>query len=123
MSFPQTRSLARQLGLLELHRYDRRYPGLLLSPDSRPASQDQLTSEIKSIYAGLTMVETKYIHMERVQVATLQHKSDPNSKLSSNYWQVLFTLHRPSILTLPDPISSQLNASDIYAPLPDTSFI
>ncbi|CBX97298.1 hypothetical protein LEMA_P104290.1 [Plenodomus lingam JN3] len=82
----------RQPGLIELQRYDPRYPGLLLQPDSRPISQEQLASEVKSIYAGLTMVENKCIHVDRAQAAAAQDNSD--SKLASDHWQALIALHR-----------------------------
>ena len=82
----------RQPGLIELQRYDPRYPGLLLQPDSRPISQEQLASEVKSIYAGLTMVETKCIHVDRAQAAAAQDNAD--SKLAPDHWQALIALHR-----------------------------
>ncbi|KAF2844273.1 hypothetical protein T440DRAFT_473524 [Plenodomus tracheiphilus IPT5] len=82
----------RQPGLIELQRYDSRYPGLLLQPDSRPISQEQLASEVKSIYAGLTMIETKCIHVDNAQAAAVQDISD--SKLTSDHWQALIALHR-----------------------------
>ncbi|KAF1927420.1 uncharacterized protein M421DRAFT_101824 [Didymella exigua CBS 183.55] len=70
---------------------DPRYPGFLLQPDSRPISQEQLASEVKSIYAGLTMVETKCIHVDREQAAAPQ---GPNQKLAPDHWQALIALHR-----------------------------
>ncbi|KAH9866590.1 hypothetical protein J1614_008282 [Plenodomus biglobosus] len=82
----------RQPGLIELQRHDPRYPGLLLQPDSRPISQEQLASEVKSIYAGLTMVETKCIHVDRAQAAAAHDNSD--TKLASDHWQALIALHR-----------------------------
>jgi hypothetical protein len=81
----------RQPGLIELQKYDPRYPGLLLQPDSRPISQEQLASEVKSIYAGLTMVETKCIHVDRAQAAV---PSDAKPKLVPEHWQALIALHR-----------------------------
>lgn len=93
-SAPKAQSSQRQPGLIELQRYDPRYPGLLLQPDSRPISQEQLASEVKSIYAGLTMVETKCIHVDRAQAAAAQDNSDPNHKLASDHWQALIALHR-----------------------------
>ncbi|KAF2676676.1 hypothetical protein K458DRAFT_396712 [Lentithecium fluviatile CBS 122367] len=84
----------RQPGINEIQRYDQRYPGLLLQPDSRPISQEQLASEVKSIYAGLTMVETKCIHVDRAQAAALQDDSESNTKLASDHWQALIALHR-----------------------------
>jgi hypothetical protein len=70
--------------------YDDRYPDLLLQPDSRPISQEQLASEVKSIYAGLAMVETKCIHVDRAQAAV----QDPNTKVPPDHWQALIALHR-----------------------------
>jgi hypothetical protein len=93
-SAPKAQYSQRQPGLIELQRYDPRYPGLLLQPDSRPISQEQLASEVKSIYAGLTMVETKCIHVDRAQAAAAQDNSDPNHKLASDHWQALIALHR-----------------------------
>ncbi|KAF2864714.1 hypothetical protein BDV95DRAFT_508584 [Massariosphaeria phaeospora] len=84
----------RHPGLIEIHRFDPRYPDLLLQPDSRPISQEQLASEVKSIYAGLTMVETKCIDVDRAQAAALQDGSVSNSKLASDHWQALIALHR-----------------------------
>ncbi|KAF2107222.1 hypothetical protein BDV96DRAFT_654068 [Lophiotrema nucula] len=90
-----TPSQPRQPGLIELQRFDPRYPGLLLQPDSRPISQEQLASEVKSIYAGLTMVETKCIHVDRAQATAAQDSDgDSNSKLGSDHWQALIALHR-----------------------------
>ncbi|KAF3031255.1 hypothetical protein E8E12_001203 [Didymella heteroderae] len=79
-----------KLKFFELQKYDPRYPGLLLQPDSRPITQEQLTSEVKSIYAGLTMVETKCIHVDREQAAAPE---DPNKELSPDHWQALIALH------------------------------
>lgn len=84
-------NLLRQPGLIELQKYDPRYPGLLLQPDSRPISQEQLASEVKSIYAGLTMVETKCIHVDRAQAAAI---GDSSQELAPDHWQALIALHR-----------------------------
>jgi len=81
-------------GVIEIQGYDPRYPTFLLRPDSRPISQEQLASEVKSIYAGLTMVETKCIHVDRAQAAALQDSSNPSPKLASDHWQALLALHR-----------------------------
>ncbi|KAF1847404.1 uncharacterized protein K460DRAFT_57815 [Cucurbitaria berberidis CBS 394.84] len=89
---PKLQHPPRQPGLIELQKFDPRYPGLLLQPDSRPISQEQLASEVKSIYAGLTMVETKCIHVDRAQAAAAQDNSD--TKLASDHWQALIALHR-----------------------------
>lgn len=70
---------------------DPRYPKLLLQPDSRPISQEQLASEVKQIYAGLTMVERKCIQVDRAQAAAPQ---EPSQKLAPDHWQALIALHR-----------------------------
>jgi hypothetical protein len=57
-------------------------------------SQEQRASEVKSIYAGLTMVETKCMHVDQVQAAAAQDNSDPNHKLASDQWQALIALHQ-----------------------------
>lgn len=84
--------LPRRAGLIELQQnQDPRYPGLLLQPDSRPISQEQLATEVKSIYAGLTMVETKCIHVDRQQAALSKEEL---KKLAPDHWQALIALHR-----------------------------
>ncbi|KAH4331559.1 hypothetical protein HBH98_255250 [Parastagonospora nodorum] len=93
-SAPKARYPHRRPGFIELQRYDPRYAGLLLQPDSRPISQKQLVSEVNSIYAGLKMAETKCIHVDRAQAAVAQDSSDPNHKLASDHWQALIALHR-----------------------------
>ena len=95
----------RQPGLIELQKYDPRFPGLLLQPDSRPISQEQLASEVKSIYAGLTMVETKCIHVDRAQATAAQENAD--TKLASDHWQALIALHRTLLHEHHDCKSSQ----------------
>ena len=49
---------------------------------------------MKSIYAGLTMVETKCIYIDRAQAsAAPEIKGDLNSKLANNHWQALIALY------------------------------
>ncbi|KAF4301104.1 hypothetical protein GTA08_BOTSDO06771 [Botryosphaeria dothidea] len=71
------------------------WPDLVLQPDSRPISQEQLAAEVKSIYAGLTMVESKCIHVDKAQAAA---ERDPVSgqqpRLAPDHWQALIALHR-----------------------------
>lgn len=88
---PQSTILQHSREPIALHKYDIRFPGLLLQPDSRPISQEQLASEVKSIYAGLTMVETKCIHVDRAQAAVV---GDGNQDLAPDHWQALIALHR-----------------------------
>ncbi len=61
---------------------------MLLQPETRPITQEQLVNEVKGIYAGLVMVEKKC-----VEICTQQASS--NSKhLSNEQWQALIALHR-----------------------------
>jgi hypothetical protein len=65
-----------------------------MQADSRPISQEQLASEVKSIYAGLTMLETKCIYVDRAQAAAVQENSGSDNKLAADHWQKLIVLHR-----------------------------
>ncbi|KIW02440.1 hypothetical protein, variant [Verruconis gallopava] len=70
---------------------DPRWPDMLLQPDSRPISQEQLAAEVKSIYAGLTMVESKCIHVDKAQAQAMR---DNGTRISDDHWQALIALHR-----------------------------
>jgi hypothetical protein len=72
--------------------YDDRYPGLLLQPDSRPISQEQLASEVKSMYDGLIMLETKCIEVDKTLAS--DRKKNNMQVLTSEHWQALIALHR-----------------------------
>ncbi|OBS15857.1 hypothetical protein FPOA_13372, partial [Fusarium poae] len=52
--------------------------------------QDQLVAEVKGIYAGLVMVETKCIEVDNAQSSN----TDANAKLNNEQWQALIALHR-----------------------------
>jgi hypothetical protein len=67
---------------------DRKYPGIVLEPDSTPISLEQLAAEIKGIYAGLVMVEAKCMSIDKAQA------DDPKSHLGPEQWQALIALHR-----------------------------
>ena len=60
---------------------------MLLQPETRPISQEQLINEVKGIYAGLVMVEKKCVEICQQQAQTTQ-------KLSNEQWQALIALHR-----------------------------
>ena len=60
---------------------------MLLQPETRPITQDQLVNEVKGIYAGLVMVEKKCVEID-------QQQSKTTSKLSDEQWQALIALHR-----------------------------
>ncbi|KAF2965594.1 hypothetical protein GQX73_g7981 [Xylaria multiplex] len=61
---------------------------LLPQPETRPISQEQLVAEVKGIYAGLMMVESKCIEVDNAQ------SSQNDTKLNNEQWQALIALHR-----------------------------
>ncbi|MCJ1395728.1 hypothetical protein MMC18_008614 [Xylographa bjoerkii] len=70
-------------------------PELLLQPETRPISHDQLVVEVKGIYAGLVMVEAKCVDVDEKQSLAAQEK-DParQTKLTPEQWQALIALHK-----------------------------
>ncbi|SLM39765.1 DNA/RNA-binding domain, Est1-type [Lasallia pustulata] len=70
-------------------------PEMLVQPETRPISHAQLAVEVKGIYAGLLMVETKCVDVDEKQSIAAQEK-DParQTKLSNEQWQALIALHR-----------------------------
>ena len=70
-------------------------PEMLLQPDTRPISHEQLVVEVKGIYAGLVMVEAKCIDIDERQSAAAQEK-DPKKRISlkDDQWQSLIALHK-----------------------------
>ena len=66
-------------------------PGpMIRQPETRPISQEQLVAEVKGIYAGLVMVESKCIDVDNSQNA----QNDTSPKLNNEQWQALIALHR-----------------------------
>ncbi|PKS09431.1 hypothetical protein jhhlp_004046 [Lomentospora prolificans] len=57
-------------------------------PDTRPISQQQLVAEVKGIYTGLVMVESKCIEVDTAQA------EDSAKELNNEQWQALIALHR-----------------------------
>ena len=70
-------------------------PEMLLQPETRPISHDQLVIEVKGIYAGLVMVEAKCIDIDEKQSTAAQEK-DPSKKatLKNDQYQSLIALHK-----------------------------
>ena len=70
-------------------------PELLLQPETRPISHEQLVVEVKGIYAGLVMVEAKCIDVDDKQSVAAQEK-DPakQTRLTPEQWQALIALHK-----------------------------
>ncbi len=71
-------------------------PGMLLQPETRPISHDQLVIEVKGIYAGLVMVEAKCIDIdEKVSAAAATEKDLPKrTQLKNDQYQSLIALHK-----------------------------
>lgn len=70
-------------------------PEILLQPETRPISHDQLFLEVKGIYAGLLMVESKCIEVDsRQSKAALERNPSRPTKLSDEQWQALIALHK-----------------------------
>ena len=70
-------------------------PEMLLQPETRPISHEQLVVEVKGIYAGLVMVEAKCILIDERQITAAQEK-DPawRTNLQNDQWQSLIALHK-----------------------------
>ncbi|CZR58968.1 uncharacterized protein PAC_08860 [Phialocephala subalpina] len=66
---------------------------IVLQPETRPISQDQLVAEVKGIYAGLVMVEAKCIEVDHKQATLAQADLRAQSKLNNEQWQALIALH------------------------------
>lgn len=70
-------------------------PELLLQPETRPISHEQLVVEVKGIYAGLVMVEAKCIDIDERQTAAAQEKDvSKKTELKNDQWQSLIALHK-----------------------------
>jgi len=60
------------------------------APETKPITQAQLVAEVKGIYAGLVMVESKCIEIDNEQ----SQVPDGSPKLTHEQWQALIALHR-----------------------------
>ncbi|KAK6532708.1 hypothetical protein TWF281_006886 [Arthrobotrys megalospora] len=67
---------------------------LILQPETRPISQEQLVAEVKGIYAGLVMVEAKCIEVDSKQAAAATQGVKQVPPLNNEQWQALIALHR-----------------------------
>ena len=68
---------------------------MLLQPETRPISHEQLIIEVKAIYAGLVMVEAKCIEIDEQRSAAAQEK-DLLKKLhlKNDQWSSVVAYHR-----------------------------
>lgn len=84
-----------QPGFSHAHVQPDRDPDLVLQPETRPISQEQLVAEVKGIYAGLVMVEAKCVEVDNKQaLAARDPETGQQPKLSNEQWQALIALHR-----------------------------
>ncbi|KAI9832773.1 MAG: hypothetical protein M1819_003993 [Sarea resinae] len=68
---------------------------LVLQPETRPISQEQLVNEVRGIYATLGMIETKCIEVDNKQaMALMDPENGEQPKLSNEQFQALIALHR-----------------------------
>ncbi|RMZ74109.1 telomerase-binding est1a [Pyrenophora seminiperda CCB06] len=88
---PKSQQSQGQLGVVIPPHIDLRYPDLIFHPGNRLISQEELASEVKTIYEGLVMVENKCIHVDRAAIA---EEGEARTNLASDHWQALIALHR-----------------------------
>ncbi|MCJ1465957.1 hypothetical protein MMC07_004576 [Pseudocyphellaria aurata] len=70
-------------------------PAILLRPETRPISPQQLIEEVKGIYAGLVVVEAKCVDIDEKQsLAAQERDSSRQTELSNEQWQALIALHK-----------------------------
>ena len=70
-------------------------PEILLQPETRPISHDQLVVEVKSIYVDLITLEAKCIDVDEKHFMKAQEKnSSRQTKLSNEQWRALIVLHK-----------------------------
>ncbi|CZT10528.1 uncharacterized protein RAG0_14969 [Rhynchosporium agropyri] len=67
---------------------------IIMQPETRPISQEQLVAEVKGIYAGLVMVEAKCIEVDNKQATLAQADPTSQPRLNNEQWQALIALHR-----------------------------
>ena len=97
-------------------------PEMLLLPETRPISHEQLVIEVKGIYAGVVLVEAKCIDIDERQSATTQEDQSKKWHLKNDQWQSWNALHRQLLAASQHPLASPAltrlvrNESDKGAP-------
>ena len=71
---------------------EERDSGLIMQPESREISQEQLATEVKSIYNGIAVIESKCRHVDQVQSNAI--KAGLPCDLKPEHWQALIGVHR-----------------------------
>ncbi|KAF4959133.1 hypothetical protein FGADI_1873 [Fusarium gaditjirri] len=79
---------------------------MMVQPETRPISQEQLVAEVRGIYAGLAMVETKCFEVDNAQFT--------EGRFNFEEWQQLLTHHLNLLYEDDDPfnISSTKESQD-----------
>ncbi|KAI1559221.1 EST1-DNA-bind domain containing protein [Pyrenophora tritici-repentis] len=67
---------------------------MIFHPGNKPISQEELDSEVKSIYRCIVMVENKCRHVDHAQLAAAAQEGEARTDLTPKYWQSLIDLHR-----------------------------
>ncbi|KAA8907426.1 hypothetical protein FN846DRAFT_946959 [Sphaerosporella brunnea] len=67
---------------------------MVLQPETRPISPEQLIAEVKGIYAGLIMVEAKCCEVDAKQHRAALETEGCQPTLNNEQWQALIALHR-----------------------------
>lgn len=70
---------------------------ILLQPETRPISEEQLIKEVRGIYAGLLMVEKKCIEIDQQQAQVVKQYIEEGGELENlkqEQWQALIAMHR-----------------------------
>ena len=73
-------------------------PEILLQPETKPISYEQLLVEIKRIYAGLVKVEARCIDLDQMQCLATQGKDPRQWEVPSNLHQTLLHKHHDFLL-------------------------
>ncbi len=70
-------------------------PEILLQPETRPISHEQLVVKVKGIYTGLVLVEAKCVDIDERQSTAAQEKGPTRRvSLKNDQWQSLIALHK-----------------------------
>ncbi|EKG12734.1 hypothetical protein MPH_10147 [Macrophomina phaseolina MS6] len=73
---------------------NKQWPDLVLPPDPRPVSQEQLARELKKIYAGITIIESKCKNADKQQPPFKIDLMSGRKWIPTEYWHARIALHR-----------------------------
>lgn len=78
----------------DLEKIDLSVSDMIKKPEKRPINQEQLVAEVKGIYAGLVMVESKCVEVDIAQGNSAQGAHNGHPRLNNEQWQAIIALHR-----------------------------